>query len=96
MLISGGLNIGALIFTKGGVINSKFSLAPNYYQSSGKSIYTALDPINVSINFEISQRFRLSQRSFLLVGLKTQIETPEGFGTRIGFVETGFIGFMFR
>lgn len=95
-LISGGLNIGALIFTKGEVKDSESSGATNYYQSSVKSIYTELDPINISINFEISQRFKLNQRSFVLAGFKTQVETPEGFGTRIGLVETIFLGYLFR
>lgn len=78
-----GINIGGG-FGLGGLIYSNGEMKSNLYK------------VNASINFEISQRFKLSQRSFVLVGFKTQVETPEGFGTRLGLIETVFLGYMFR
>lgn len=79
---------------KGFNIGGGFGIGGLFY-STGK-MKTNLNRVNLSLNFEIHQRFKVSKKSFLILGSKMQIESPEGFVRRPIFIETVFLAYMFR
>lgn len=94
--IGGGFGLGALLYSKGEV--EYFSYSGGSSSSSTKSISksNALSKINFGVNFEMNQRFKVSEGSFVLIGSKSQLELPDGFGARLGLTETIFLAYMFR
>lgn len=71
-------------FGLGGLIYSSGSLKENLYR------------VNVYGNFEMNQRFTITKKSYLLMGSKSQLESADGFGYRLGISETVFVAYMFR
>ncbi len=95
--IGGGFALGGLIYSSGNLISTDYSgnkIVTNPDISISKS--ELLSKVNVNVNFEMSTRFKLTAKSFLLVGSKFQIESPEGFNARIGIAETLFLAYMFK
>lgn len=91
-----GGNIGALAYSKGSAICTEFSVYYKTVEKVEKPVRSKLSSINLSVNFEIDQVIPISAFSSLLLGLRFQVETPEGFGAPLGVNETFFIGYVFR
>jgi hypothetical protein len=71
-------------FGLGGLIYSSGNLKENLYR------------VNAYGNFEMNQRFKISKKSYLLMGSKSQLESADGFGYKLGVSETVFIAYMFN
>lgn len=91
--VGGGFGLGGLIYSRGEMRESWFSQGVSGSSVVSISKADLLNKINASINFEMNQRFKVNHRSFVILGSKFQIETPEGFSARIGLMETIFLAY---
>ena len=92
--IGGGFGLGGLIYTNGKL--EKVDYYGNVLSSESIKQSGLLNRVNAYINLEMNQRFRISKRSYLLVGSKSQLESADGFGYRLSVSETVFVAYMFR
>lgn len=94
--LGGGFGLGGLIYSNGEIKEYSYSQGNSVSASVSLRNLDLLNKVNAYMNFELSQRFKVFEKSFIMVGSKFQLESPEGFNARIGLTETMFVAYVFK
>ncbi|MBL7910680.1 MAG: hypothetical protein JNJ41_06485 [Bacteroidia bacterium] len=93
-VFGGGFNLGYLIYAKGNIKRHNFS--QGIATDSEESAYNVISKMYVSLNFEISQAFKISSKKYLILGVKQYFESPDYTGTRLNLTTSLFLACNLR